>query len=106
LLPFGNSRVDNFFVCGESDSTSRLDLLSILVESITYDRLGAILVCGDGLGREGIVGGIIELLIISPVRATATASEQFSQHEGGESGGRAYFATLDIFVDGLVGFAG
>lgn len=62
----------------ESDSTSRLDLLSVLVEPITYDRLGAIFVCGDGLGREGIVGGIIELFIISPVWATVTPSEQFS----------------------------
>jgi hypothetical protein len=76
LLPLGNAWVDNFFVCGETDSTSRLDLLPILVEPVTDDRLGTVFVCGDGLGREGVVRGIIELFVISPVWATITASEQ------------------------------
>ena len=57
-------------MCGETDSTSSLDLLAVLVEPITDDRLGAILVGGDCLGREGVArGGIIKLFVISPVRA-------------------------------------
>jgi hypothetical protein len=63
-------------VCGKSDSASSLDLLAIFVESITDDRLGAILVGGDRLGREGVVGGIIKLFIISPVRAAITVSKR------------------------------
>ena len=79
MLPFGNAGIDNFFVRGEPDSTSRLDLLPLLVEPITDDRLGAIFVCGDGLGREGIVGGIIELFVIRPVRTTVMVLEQVSK---------------------------
>jgi hypothetical protein len=56
-------------VRGESDSTSSLDFLPIFVESITDDRLGAIFVGGYRLGREGVGGGIVELFIISPIRA-------------------------------------
>jgi len=63
-------------VCGKSDPASSLDLLAIFVESVTDDRLGAILIGGDRLGREGVVGGIIELFIISPVRAAARMLEQ------------------------------
>jgi hypothetical protein len=75
LLPLRNTWVDNFFVCGKPNSTSRLDFLPILVEPITDDCLGAIFVCGDGLGREGVVGGIIEFFVVSPVWATITASD-------------------------------
>ncbi len=57
-------------MCGKSDSTSSLDLLAVIVESITDDRLGAILVGSDCLGREGVARGIIELFVISPVGAT------------------------------------
>jgi len=77
LLPFGNAWVDDFFVGSESNSTSRLNLLSIVVEPVTDDRLGSVLVRGDGLLREGrVVDGIIKLFIISPVGATKTVSEQ------------------------------
>jgi hypothetical protein len=62
-------------VCGKPNSTSRLDLLPILIEPITDDCLSAIFVCGDGLGREGVVGGIIELFVVSPVWATVTVSD-------------------------------
>jgi hypothetical protein len=79
LLPFGNSGIDNFFVRGEADSTSGLDFLSLLVEPITDNCLGAIFVCGDSLRRKGIVGGIIELFVVSPVRATVMALEQVSK---------------------------
>lgn len=83
---------------GEPDSTSRLDLLSLLVEPITDDCLGAIFVCGDGLGREGIVGGIIELFVISPIRATAMVLEQVSKQGIEDRSDESYFATLDIFA--------
>jgi hypothetical protein len=76
LLPFSNSWIDYFFVCGKSDPASSLDLLAIFVESVTDDRLGAILIGGDRLGREGVVGGIIKLFLISPVRAAARMLEQ------------------------------
>ena len=61
----------------ESDSTSRLDLLSIVVEPVTDDRLGSVFVRGDGLLGEGrVVDGIIKLFVISPVGATTTVLER------------------------------
>ena len=56
-------------MCSEPDSTSRLDLLTILVESIADDCLGTVLVRGDSLGWEGIVRSIIQLFVICPVWA-------------------------------------
>jgi hypothetical protein len=75
LLPLSNPWVDNLFVCGKPDSTSSLDFFPILIKPITDDRLGAVFVCGDSLRREGIVGGIIKLFVISPVWAATTMSE-------------------------------
>ena len=86
----------------ESNSASRLDLLSIIVEPVTDDRLGSVFVRGDGLLREGgVVDGIIKLFVISPVRATDTVSEK--AHTVAKKGreqqeSRSYLATLDILL--------
>lgn len=60
---------------GEPNSTSRLNLLPILVEPVTNDRLSTVFVCGDSLGRQGVVGSVLELFVISPVWATTKVSE-------------------------------
>lgn len=52
----------------KSDAAGRLDFLALVVVSIRDDRLGAIFV-GSGLGWRKLVRRLVELFIISPVRA-------------------------------------
>lgn len=69
MLSLCYSWVDDLLVYGETDSACSLDLLAIIVESPGDDRLGAVFVRGCAWGREFIGGGIIEILIVSPVGA-------------------------------------
>jgi hypothetical protein len=51
---------------GKSYPAGRLDLLSLIVEPPSYDRLGAIFVCSGRLRWESI-DLIIEILVVGPV---------------------------------------
>lgn len=61
----------------ESDAARRLNLLAIVIESPCDDRLGAVFVRCGRIGRKRISNGIIELFVISPVRATFLSLEIF-----------------------------
>lgn len=62
-------------MCSETYPAGCLDLLAIIIKSPSHDSLGSVLVGGLGVGWE-LVGGIIEILIISPVRATIKVLEK------------------------------
>lgn len=60
-------------MCGKADSAGGLDFLAIVVESPGNNRLCSVFIgcCG---GWWELVYGIIEFLIVSPVRAAANLS--------------------------------
>ena len=99
----------------ESNSTGCLDLLAIIVESPTDDRLGSVFVCGSSRGRKRIGDGIVELFVVGPVWAARRRVNRCSNlrleaeilKSSKESAGKAfeglrawrtYFATFDMFV--------
>ena len=83
--------VDLFLDDGCADSTGGFDTLTVLVEAVGSDGLGAVLVCGDSLGGEG--GGVVELFVVCPVGATVIGVNNRVEASGKR---RAYFASLDI----------
>ena len=61
-------------MCSKSDSASSLHLLSVIVESVRDNSLGAIFVgCGGGGGE--LVDGIVEVFVVGPVLAALGSLE-------------------------------
>lgn len=84
-LALCHAGVDDFAVCGEAYPAGGLDLLAVIIESPCHDGLGSVLV--EGLGVRGeLVGGIIEVLIIGPVRATVYMLERRSRRARSSEG--------------------
>lgn len=65
-------------MCGEAYPAGRLDLPAIIIQSPGHDGLGAVFVGGLGVGGE-LVRGIVEVFVISPVRATVGKLEEGSR---------------------------
>lgn len=61
--------VDNLAVCGKAYPASGLDLPAVVVKSPAHDGLSSVFVGGLGVGGE-LIGGIVEVFVICPVRAT------------------------------------
>jgi hypothetical protein len=76
-LPLCYSGVDYFAVRSEAYPSGGLDLLAVVIVPPGHDRLGSVLVGRCGICGE-LVGGIIEIFIISPVRATVERLEKAS----------------------------
>ena len=84
--------VDLLLDHGCADPTGSFDALSVIIDAVRGDGLGAVFVGGDGLRGKG--GGVIELFVVCPVGAAVTRESVTDGRFGG--GDRAYFASLDI----------
>jgi hypothetical protein len=89
------SGVHNLTVCGEAYPAGGLDLPAVVVKSPSHDSLGSVLVGSLGIRRE-LVGGIIEIFVISPVMATTGRLDGGCDRPWLRE--RTYFADLDILV--------
>ena len=65
--PGGDGRVDGLTDDGGADAAGSFDTLAVVVEAVGNDGFGAVFIGGNGLGRKR--GGIVELFVVSPVRA-------------------------------------
>jgi len=69
---FCDARVDVLFYDGGPDPTGGFDFLAVVVETVGYDCLCTILVCGNLLWGKG--GGILEFFVVSPILAANTTA--------------------------------
>lgn len=82
----GYTGVDDFFVRDVADSAGGLDLVSVLVDAERDDGLCSVFV-GDGLGRGKVGGGLLDVVVVGPIRSSFAVVEVSLLLNEGEGGG-------------------
>jgi len=77
-----NAGIDSFFHDSGADPTCSFDTLAVVVEAIGYHCFGAVFVGGYDLRGEG--SGVVEFLIVGPVRAAEDGSVSPTRNQTGD----------------------